>query len=145
MTIRQMTKQDIGQIAALEKLCFSDSWSAAAFEYELKNPLSLWLVCVDADCVLGYIGSQTVLPEADIMNAAVLPEYRKRGIGEKLILSLISVLKDNGVTQISLEVRVSNLPAISLYKKFDFIQVGRRPAYYRHPKEDALILRKELA
>ncbi len=144
MEIRQMLQQDIEQLAALEALCFADPWSVSAFSYELENPISLWLVCVKGDQVLGYIGSQTVLPEADIMNVAVLPAYRKQGIGESLIAALISMLQNRGVSQISLEVRVSNAAAISLYEKLGFLRVGRRQGYYRHPKEDALILRKEL-
>ncbi len=143
--IRHMTRQDIVQLAELEKQCFSDPWSLSAFEYELKNPLSLWLVCVDDEKVMGYIGSQCVFPEADIMNIAVLPEYRKQGIAQSLLLRLISMLKEQGVTEISLEVRASNASAISLYEKLAFFQVGRRPGYYRHPKEDALIYRKELS
>lgn len=143
--IRMMERQDIEQTAFMEKLCFTDPWSESAFEYELKNPLSLWLVCEKDNQVVGYVGSQTVLPEADIMNIAVLPEYRKQGIGEKLMLSLASVLQERGVTSITLEVRVSNVPAISLYEKLGFSQVGKRPGYYLHPREDALILRKELS
>jgi len=145
MIIRKMEQQDITQLTALEALCFSDPWSISAFEYELKNPLSLWMVAVESNRVLGYVGSQTVMPESDIMNIAVLPEFRKQGIGEKLILTLIDELSQAGVTSISLEVRVSNAPAISLYEKLGFSQIGRRPGYYRHPREDALILRKELS
>ncbi len=144
MMVRQMMRQDIEQLVQMEKLCFSDPWSISAFEYELNNPLSLWLVCVEEEQVLGYIGSQRVLPEADIMNVAVLPEYRKRGIAKALILKLLDCLHQKGVCQLSLEVRASNFAAISLYEKLGFCQVGRRPGYYRHPKEDALILRKEL-
>lgn len=145
MIIRKMEQQDILQLADLERLCFSDPWSISAFEYELKNPLSLWLVAVESDRVLGYVGSQTVMPESDIMNIAVLPEFRKQGIGEKLILMLMDELRQAWATSISLEVRVSNAPAISLYEKLGFSQIGRRPGYYRHPREDALILRKELS
>lgn len=145
MIIRKIEQHDILQLADLERLCFSDPWSISAFEYELKNPLSLWLVAVESDRVLGYVGSQTVMPESDIMNIAVLPEFRKQGIGEKLILKLMNELSQAGATSISLEVRASNAPAISLYEKLGFSQIGRRPGYYRHPREDALILRKELS
>ena len=92
---------------------------------------------------MGYVGSQTVLDETDMMNIAVLPEARRAGIGERLILSLIEMLKDRGSRSLTLEVRASNTPAISLYEKLGFLQVGRRPNYYRRPREDALILRKE--
>lgn len=143
MEIIPMTRQHVAQVAVLEKQCFSAPWSEASVAGELDNPLSVWLVCVDRGKVLGYVGSQTVLEESDMMNIAVLPEARRAGIGERLILSLIELLKDRGSRSLALEVRASNTPAISLYKKLGFLQVGRRPNYYRGPREDALILRKE--
>lgn len=143
MEIIPMTRQHVAQVAALEELCFSAPWSEASVAGELDNPLSVWLVCEDQGRVLGYVGSQTVLEESDMMNIAVLPEARRAGIGERLILSLIELLKDRGSRSLALEVRASNTPAISLYKKLGFLQVGRRPNYYRSPREDALILRKE--
>jgi len=143
MEIRRMKKEDILQLAELEKLCFSDPWSISAFEYELKNPLSVWLVAAEGDQVAGYVGSQTVIDESDMMNIAVAPAYRRQGIGEKLIDALILQLTERGSHSLTLEVRASNAPAIALYDKHGFTQVGRRPNYYRNPKEDALILRKE--
>ena len=143
MEIIPMTRQHVAQVAVLEKQCFSAPWSEASVAGELDNPLSVWLVCEDQGRVLGYVGSQTVLDETDMMNIAVLPEARRAGIGERLILSLIELLKDRGSRSLALEVRASNTPAISLYKKLGFLQVGRRPNYYRSPREDALILRKE--
>lgn len=143
MEIRKMKKEDILQLAELEKLCFSDPWSVSAFEYELKNPLSLWLVAAEGGTVAGYIGSQTVMGETDMMNVAVAPAFRRKGIGERLILSLIDQLKDQQSHCLTLEVRISNDTAIALYQKLGFIQVGCRPGYYRNPREDALILRKE--
>ncbi len=143
MDIRLMCKEDIPQLAQMEKLCFSDPWSENAFLYELRNPLSVWLVAAADDLVLGYVGSQTVMDESDMMNLAVLPQYRRQGIGEKLVTSLIEHLKTRGSVSLTLEVRVSNSNAISLYQKMGFSQVGRRPNYYRNPKEDAFILRKE--
>lgn len=144
MEIRNMNQADILQIAELEKQCFSAPWSVSAFQYELKNPLSLWLVAVESDQVLGYVGTQTVMDESDMMNIAVIPEVRRKGIAEKLILQLCENLIERGSHSLSLEVRVSNEPAISLYQKLGFVEVGRRPGYYRDPREDAYILRKEL-
>ena len=138
-----MTSAHVAQVAELEKLCFSDPWSENSVASDLKNQLSLWLVALDGDTVAGYVGSQSVLGESDMMNVAVHPDYRRQGIAEELILQLISVLRENGNHCLSLEVRVSNAPAIALYEKLGFAQVGRRPNYYRNPKEDACILRKE--
>ena len=143
MEIRLMNNGDIDQIAELEKLCFADPWSVSAFSYELNNPLSLWLVAAEGDTVAGYVGSQTVMGESDMMNVAVAPEYRRQGIAEQLIIDLIRQLNDRNSKSLALEVRQSNLPAISLYEKLGFVQVGCRPRYYRNPKEDALIMRKE--
>ena len=98
---------------------------------------------MDHDRVVGYVGSQSVLGEADMMNIAVSPEYRRQGIANTLVKALISQLAANEVHSLTLEVRASNAPAITLYDKLGFTQVGRRPNYYSAPKEDALILRKE--
>ena len=142
--IRKMQKSDIAAIAGLEKQCFTDPWSEISVESELNNPLSYWLVAVVDGNVVAYIGSQSVLDSADMMNLAVSPDYRQQGIGQILVYTLIDYLKEEGIKALFLEVRVSNIPAISLYKKLGFVEVGRRPNYYHNPKEDAFILRKEL-
>lgn len=143
MEIVKFDASHVEQIAQLEKVCFSDPWSADSIRYELTNPLSLWLVAVDGDRVVGYIGSQTVLGESDVMNVCVSPDYRRQGIGDRLVNALIDLLKKDGVYKLMLEVRVSNAPAIALYEKLGFSVVGRRPNYYSHPKEDAWIMGKE--
>ncbi len=139
-----MHESHIAQIAALEQLCFSDPWSENSVRSELSNPLSLWLVAEEGDKVIGYVGSQSVPPEADVMNLAVAPDYQKKGIGRKLMTELIAELHSRGMNALFLEVRVGNLPARSLYQSLGFVEVGRRPKYYVNPTEDALILRKEL-
>lgn len=143
MEIIKMNESHVSQIAQLEQLCFSDAWSENSIRSELTNPLSLWLVAVDGDRVAGYIGSQTVLGWADMMNLCVSPDYRRQGIGEKLTMELERQLREEKVECLTLEVRVSNAPAITLYEKLGFTQVGKRPRYYEKPREDALILRKE--
>lgn len=143
MEIVKMTPHHIPQIAALERVCFSDPWSENSIASELENRLSFWLVAQEYGQVLGYIGSQTVLGETDIMNLAVSPEHRRRGIAKALLNALTDALKAQGNRCISLEVRQSNLPAQALYEQLGFSQVGLRPNYYRDPKEAALILRKE--
>ena len=143
MNYERMTALHMQAIAEIEKLCFSDPWSLNSICSELSNPLSLWLVALDGDRVVGYVGSQTVLDGADMMNLAVLPQYRKQGIGEALVTHLVQCLREKGAICLALEVRQSNEPAIRLYKKLGFAQVGVRPNYYRNPRENALILRKE--
>jgi len=138
-----MEQCHIEQVARLEKICFSDPWSIHSIASELENKLSLWVVAMDGDRLAGYVGSQSVMGWADMMNLAVAPDYRKKGIGEKLVNELILRLKAQQVTCLTLEVRASNAPAIRLYDKLGFVEVGSRPGYYHNPKEDALILRKE--
>ena len=138
-----MSQSHVESIAELERICFTDPWSVNSIASELKNEISLWVVAVDSGKVVGYVGSQSVLGWADMMNLAVDPAYRKQGVGRALICNLINRLKANKVTCLTLEVRVSNEPAVSLYRSMGFTEVGRRPGYYHNPKEDALILRKE--
>lgn len=144
MEIRQMQTGDVSAIAELEKICFHDPWSENSIASELNNPLACWLVAIVDGELAAYVGSQTVLDGSDMMNIAVSPQYRRQGIAEALILALCKALKERNSICLLLEVRASNIPAISLYEKLAFIQVGRRKNYYRNPKEDALILRREL-
>ena len=91
--IMPMAECHIDAIAALEKLCFSDPWSRNSIVSELNNEWSFWLVAVDGDTVAGYIGSQLVPPEADVMNLAVAPAYRRQGVGQSLLNALTFELK----------------------------------------------------
>ena len=143
MMIEPMNASHVPQIAQLEKRCFSDHWSEKSIASELENPLSVWLVAVDGGQLIGYVGSQTVLGETDMMNLAVAPEARRQGTGRALVLALVDALTEKGSHSLMLEVRVSNTPAQKLYESLGFSQVGRRPKYYVNPREDALILRKE--
>ena len=143
MTLVKMNQSHVAQVAELEKICFSDPWSENSVASELNNKLALWLVAEEGDRVAGYIGSQTVLDETDMMNVAVHPDHRRKRIGEALVLQLVEELKMLGSRCLTLEVRASNASAIALYEKLGFVQIGRRKNYYRNPREDALILRKE--
>lgn len=143
MMIEPMNASHVPQIAQLEKRCFSDPWSEKSIASELENPLSVWLVAVDGGQLIGYVSSQTVLGETDMMNLAVAPEARRQGTGRALVLALVDALTEKGSHSLMLEVRVSNTPAQKLYESLGFSQVGRRPKYYVNPREDALILRKE--
>ena len=143
MKIIPMNEGHVAQVAALEKRCFSDPWSENSVASELENPLSLWLIAEEDGAVCGYVGSQTVLDETDMMNIAVRPDCRRKGIAAALIAELVSRLKARGSRILRLEVRESNLPAIALYKAMGFTQLGLRKNYYRNPKENALILGKE--
>ena len=138
--IVRMNESHVSAVVELEKQNFSDPWPDIAVRGELTNKLALWLVAMENGEVVGYVGSQTVLQEADMMNIAVADTHRRRGIAKMLVEELILQLD---AYQLSLEVRSSNAPAIALYENLGFQQVGLRKNYYRNPKEDALILRKE--
>ena len=144
MKIVKMQVCHVPQVAALEGICFRDPWSEKSVASELGNPLSYWLVAVEGETVLGYIGSQTVLDESDMMNVAVSPEHRRKGIAQALVVALADGLREKGSSKLTLEVRTSNASAIALYEKLEFRQIGLRKNYYRNPREDALILQKEL-
>jgi len=142
--IVKMQASHVASVAAMERECFGkDAWSENSVASELTNPLSLWLVAMDGDEVAGYVGSQTVMDETDMMNIAVHPDHRRQGIAGALVEALVDALRENGSHCLTLEVRVSNAPARALYEKKGFTQVGLRKNYYRNPREDACILRKE--
>ena len=143
MQIIAMNASHVDAVAELEKQCFSQPWSRNSVASELENPLALWLIAVEGEQVLGYVGSQSVLDEADMMNLAVAEAARRQGIAGALVRELICRLKEKGIRCLTLEVRASNNPAQKLYASLGFVQTGRRPRYYVKPTEDALILRKE--
>lgn len=143
MIIAKMNEAHVAEVAALEAHCFSEPWSEKSVASELTNPLSLWLVALEGENVIGYVGSQTVMGWTDMMNVAVHPDHRRRGVGKALIEELIRQLQAQGSENLTLEVRASNENARALYALLGFAEVGRRKNYYRNPKEDALILRKE--
>lgn len=144
MQIVRMREEHVAEIAALEQACFSAPWSENSIKSELRNELSLWLVAEEDGNILGYVGSQTVLGESDMLNLAVTPESRRRGIGRQLVVALCDALRAEKSTCLTLEVRESNEAARQLYLSLGFQLVGKRPRYYTRPVEDAELYRKEL-
>ena len=135
----------IDQMAQIEIECFSVPWSREALEEELENPYAHYVVCCDPHGnVMGYIGSRIVLDSADITNVAVRPQYRRQGIGYELVNRMLEEMILRGVSSVLLEVRESNLPAQNCYAQAGFTVVGRRKNYYELPKEDALLMGREL-
>ena len=134
-------REHIKEIAKLEKICFSEPWSEETLlDAYMKG--TKFFVCLCDGKVMGYIGISCILDEGYITNVAVFPEYRKKGVGTALLERVFSLARDEALSFVSLEVRVSNIAAISLYEKLGFKQEGRRPKFYRSPEEDALILTK---
>ncbi|WP_409291110.1 ribosomal protein S18-alanine N-acetyltransferase [Peribacillus sp. SCS-37] len=140
-TYRRMIPEDIEQVLAVEHQSFTLPWSREAFENELmNNKYALYLVLEDEGRVIGYCGTWLVLDEAHITNIAILPEYRGRSLGEALLVKMMQTVMQMGAISITLEVRVSNVPAQSLYRKLGFQNGGIRKRYYTDNYEDALVM-----
>ncbi len=140
MIIRSLKDTDINQILEIERLSFKMPWSRQAFLNELANQLAHYLVMLDDQMVIGYAGFWQILDEGHITNVALLPNYRGRGLGRRLVGHLIEQAKQLGIAQMTLEVRPSNAAALALYRQFGFSVQGRRPNYYYDTNEDALIM-----
>lgn len=144
MRIEKMTSGHLDDVYIIETECFSHPWSKQSLEEELNNETSLFLVAKEENEVIGYIGMSIVIDEGYIFNVAVREKYRNKGVATALINELVTYGKKNNFSFITLEVRESNLPAISLYSKFGFIKAGERKDYYSNPKENAILLTKYL-
>lgn len=138
ISIEKLSKKYIDDIYNIECACFSHPWSKADLESQLSLDTSYFLVAVCGKKAVGYMGLQIFSGEGYVTNVAVLPDFRRQGIAEMLIKKQL----ENDMDFISLEVRKSNLPAISLYKKLGFETVGIRSHFYTSPDEDAVIMTK---
>ena len=146
ITYNLMTDKDVKGIFDISTSSFSTPWSMESIKRELNNPLAKYIVAKDenANSVIGFVGVWIVVGEASITNIAVEPNYRKHGIGYKLLDSLINLCNDLNCTLINLEVRASNYAAQGLYKKSGFTVDGLRKGYYEDNKEDAILMTKYL-
>ncbi|MBB6630975.1 ribosomal protein S18-alanine N-acetyltransferase [Clostridium algidicarnis] len=140
--ISPMTYEDIDDVLAISFLSFPISWSRESFLTELENNFSYYVVAKSDDVIVGFGGTWIIIDESHITNIAVHPSFRGLGIGELILKSLIDLGKPHFISSMTLEVRASNVVAISLYNKFDFKEEGRRKRYYEDNGEDALILWK---
>ena len=142
MLIRNMTAEDIPAVVEIEKECFSLPWSEKSFAESFVREDTIFLVCKEKDgAIKGYIGMYLSFDEASITNVAVASQFRKRGCGKQLVIAAKTAAKEAGAESIFLEVRISNEPAISLYKKQGFENLGIRKKFYEHPVEDAIIMK----
>jgi [ribosomal protein S18]-alanine N-acetyltransferase len=141
LVFRYMREEDIDQILTIEQESFTMPWSREAFYNELHhNQYAVYLVLEVSDKVIGYCGVWVVVDEAHVTNIAVLPEYRGRKLGEALLRKAVEVSKDMGAVSMTLEVRVSNTPARSLYRKLGFQEGGIRKKYYTDNQEDGIVM-----
>lgn len=120
---------------------FSQPWSESAILAEMENGHSTLFAAVENGGVIGWAGLEAVCGEGSVTNIAVLPAFRRKGVGRKLTQRLIEEAREEGLDFLMLEVRVSNTPAVALYESLGFSPVGIRPHFYEAPCEDALLLR----
>ena len=141
--IRPMTGKDLPEVAEIERQCFSKPWT----EEELEKCFGLenyrFFVSETASGAVGYVGIAKCADEGDVITLAVLPEYRRQGMALKLMETVLGYAEREGVNCLFLEVRVSNIPARTLYEKLGFRTVGLRPDYYEAPRENALLMKYE--
>lgn len=137
-TVRPMTEADIPAVATLERRAFTEPWSEDAFAEELALDNRSYVVAEVDGKVLGYGGVMSLEEEAHIMTVAVDPVATRRKIGTRVMLMLVEQALERGARHLTLEVRISNDPALGLYRKLGFVSVGLRPGYYRD--EDALVM-----
>lgn len=143
LEIIEMKEEHIDDVLAVEEICFHIPWTRADFQREVNdNKMAIYRVAVVNGKIVGYAGMWHVVNEGQITNVAVLPEYRRYGIGKAIMEEFIKIAQDYEMIGITLEVKISNLPAQKLYTKFGFKPEGFRKNYYKDTNEDAIIMWK---
>jgi [ribosomal protein S18]-alanine N-acetyltransferase len=138
---RYMKDEDIDQILEVEHASFTTPWSREAFYNEIhNNKFAVYIVLEEDKKIIGYCGAWVVIDETHVTNLAILPEYRGRKLGEALLKKMMSVAKEMGAKSMTLEVRVTNDVAQSLYRKLGFQNGGIRKNYYSDNQENALVM-----
>jgi ribosomal-protein-alanine N-acetyltransferase len=145
IVLRRARVTDIDSVLAIEQASFADPWSRSAFVELLDDPRVAFLLADAGGALRGYVVAWFVLDEGEIGNLAVHTDARRQGVGALLLDGAIAAVRKSRVEALYLEVRDSNASARALYASRGFAEVGRRREYYRKPKEDALVLRLELA
>ncbi len=145
IVIRAAQQTDLPQLVSAEQVCFSDPWEEAAFTAFLSGgAFGTYVACDAAGTVCGYLCTVSCPPEYEIGNIAVLPAFRRAGVGQALLSFALETAKGQGAEDVYLEVRASNVPAQGLYEKNGFVRIGIRRNYYKSPTEDAVLMKKTL-
>ena len=139
MIIRTLTAAHLNEVAELEKVCFADPWSEKALELLITDG-AYGAVCLAEERVVAYGGVLWAPDEGQITNIATHPNCRRCGMGAAILEDLVKKAKERNCEQLSLEVRVSNFPAIALYERYGFVKMGLRRGFYKHPTEDAYVM-----
>ncbi|KPL04551.1 MAG: hypothetical protein AMJ90_00460 [candidate division Zixibacteria bacterium SM23_73_2] len=144
LVIKRMALEDLDEVVKIENQSFSDPWKREFFSEEINNDFASPLVAKLDQNVVGYACLWIFFGELQIANIAVEKDFRRKGIGTKILERITDYARDKSCLKITLDVRESNQGAIDLYNKFGFKIVGRRKKYYRFPVEDSLIMEKIL-
>ena len=131
---------EVGQLAEIEQECFAHPLEEKQILSLLGDGRTVFLAAREGDLLTGSVWAQTVLDEGYIGNVAVRPAFRRRGIADALLRKLEALGREKELSFLTLEVRAGNAPAIALYEKNGYVRAGRRPGYYDHPKEDAILM-----
>lgn len=141
LILRKGELSDAAWVAEIEKICFNEPWSEESIKSDIEHSERSFYIVAEIDGhIVGYIGCWKIIDEGHITNVAVRPEFRRKHIAENLIKVMISVTEDEDISSWTLEVRETNEPAKSLYKKLGFMEAGKRKEYYKDTKEDAIIM-----
>lgn len=143
MEIVRLSREHLSAVAEIEGLCFSSPWSERSLEILLGDD-GVGFVALRDGQVIAYGGMMTVLDEGQVTNIATHPSYRRMGAARLVTDALAEYGRERALSEIYLEVRVSNAGAIALYEKCGFSKVGERKGFYRCPTEDALVMKKIL-
>ena len=139
ITVRQMEEKDIDSLVIIEEECFSLPWSKKAFQESYVKDYAYFFVAEIDKEIVGYVGLYKMGNDGDITNIGIFSLHRRKGIGYKLMSSVLDFAKRENMEHITLEVRESNIPAIALYEKLGFVKVGIRKDFYEKPVENAII------
>ena len=144
--IKIFSAEHIREASEIERLCFSEPWSESALTYMCTSPNTRAVAVIDRENgkLAAYGGAQYILDEANIVNIATHPDYRRRGCATAVMHALEEFFKENGIEYVYLEVRKSNVSAQALYTKEGYVPCGVIKNYYRFPAEDAVEMFKKL-
>ncbi|MDF2511869.1 MAG: hypothetical protein K0S04_1735 [Herbinix sp.] len=140
MLIRKMIEGDLAEVCSIEQETFSDPWSEEDFCNSMREANNTYLVVEIEGMIAGYCGYWGICEEGYIYNVAVKKEFRRHHIGYQMLKELINDAKSRGIASLTLEVRISNEPAILLYEALGFERAGIRKDFYTKPKESAVIM-----
>ena len=144
ITIRPLEPRDIDAVVAIEREAFTTPWQPETFAGLLDRDAVELTVMVDDETIVGYSVLWCILDQGELANIAILPPRRGAGLGARLLRHVLDIANGRGVERVFLEVRASNEAAHALYRRFGFVETGRRANYYEHPREDALVMVAQL-